>query len=357
MGSDNAVAVSGLTKSYGSTWAVRDLSLTVGRGEVFGFLGPNGAGKTTTVKILLGLVRPSGGEARLLGRPAGDPEARRRVGYLPENFKFHDWMTGRQLLDFHGRLAGMAAEERRRRADEVIELVGLGGRGDDKIRGYSKGMTQRIGLAQAVMARPEVVILDEPTSALDPLGRREVRDIIRRLKAEGTTVFLNSHLLGEVEMVCDRVAIVDKGRVVRSGRLGEMDGEKAELRVTVEPVDAGLLALLGRFGEASVASGAAAPMPPADSASRVALGRDALAPSGDSKGRPFELPRTEAGRAASVTREGGVAASAGVIVLALDGRGGAADVAAAVVGAGYRLHALVPSQRSLEDVFVELLQR
>src|SRR5688500_6019820 len=146
MGSDSAVELRGLSKSYGSTWALRDLSLTVGRGEVFGFLGPNGAGKTTSVKILLGLVAPTAGEALLLGRPAGDPEARRRVGYLPENFRFHDWMTGRQLLDFHGRLAGMSAEARARRADEVIDLVGLAGRGDDRIGGYSKGMTQRIGL-------------------------------------------------------------------------------------------------------------------------------------------------------------------------------------------------------------------
>jgi ABC-2 type transport system ATP-binding protein len=301
MGSDSAVDVDGLSKSYGSTWAVRDLSLTVGRGEVFGFLGPNGAGKTTTVKVLLGLVRPSGGEARLLGRPAGDPTARRRVGYLPENFRFHDWMTGRELLDFHGRLAGMSAEWRRRRADEVIELVGLAGRADERIRGYSKGMTQRIGLAQALLARPELVILDEPTSALDPLGRREVRDIIRGLKAEGTTVFLNSHLLGEVEMVCDRVAIVDRGRVVRSGRLGEMAGERTELRVRVECVDDRLIDLLGRFGEVLSAAG-------------------------------------------------------GEVVLGLNGAD-AGDVAAAVVGSGRRLLALVPQQRSLEDVFVELVQR
>jgi ABC-2 type transport system ATP-binding protein len=301
MASDSAVEVDGLSKSYGSTWAVRDLSLTVGRGEVFGFLGPNGAGKTTTVKALLGLVRPSGGEARLLGRPAGDAEARRRVGYLPENFKFHDWMTGRELLDFHGRLAGMSAEWRRRRAAEVIELVGLAGRADERIRGYSKGMTQRIGLAQALLARPELVILDEPTSALDPLGRREVRDIIRGLKSEGTTVFLNSHLLGEVEMVCDRVAIVDRGRVVRSGRLGEMAGERPELRVRVECVDGGLIELLGRFG--------------------------AVLSAGD-----------------------------GEVVLGLNGAD-AGDVAAAVVGSGRRLLALVPVQRSLEDVFVELVRR
>jgi ABC-2 type transport system ATP-binding protein len=308
MGSGSAVELRGLSKSYSSKWALRDLSLTVGRGEVFGFLGPNGAGKTTTVKILLGLVRPSGGEALLLGRPAGDPEARRRVGYLPENFRFHDWMTGRELLDFHGRLAGMAPAWRRQRADEVIELVGLAGRGDDRIRGYSKGMTQRIGLAQALMARPELVILDEPTSALDPLGRREVRDLIRGLKAEGTTVFLNSHLLGEVEMVCDRVAIVDRGRVLRSGRLDDLAGRRPELRLQLDRVDEPLLALLSRYGEAR--------------------------PAAADGGRP-----------------------GGAVVLALDDLCRAPDVAEAVVAAGYRLHALVPAQRSLEDVFVELVQQ
>lgn len=184
---------------------------------MFGFLGPNGAGKTTTVKILLGLVSATSGQARLFGEPVGDAESRRRVGYLPENFRFHEWLTGAELLDFHARLAGMGRHERERRIPEVLELVGLGGRGDDLVRSYSKGMTQRIGLAQAVIHAPDLVLLDEPTSALDPVGRREVRDLIRSLRAQGMTVFLNSHLLSEVEMVCDRVAIVDRGQVVRSG--------------------------------------------------------------------------------------------------------------------------------------------
>jgi len=279
---------------------LHDLSLAVAPGEVFGFLGPNGAGKTTTVKILLGLVKPTAGRATLFGLPSADPAARRRVGYLPENFRFHDWMTGRQLLEFHGRLAGMTAEERRARIPEVLERVGLAGRGDDRIGSYSKGMTQRIGLAQAILHRPALVLLDEPTSALDPIGRREVRDFIRELRAEGVAVFLNSHMLGEVEMVCDRVAIVDRGRVVHAGPLRPLVAGARELRLTVDCVDDGLARLLCPFG-------------------RI-VGRDAT-----------------------------------TVTLALgDGRE-AADVIAAVVGAGRRLHAAEPVHRTLEDVFVGLV--
>src|SRR5262249_35218408 len=160
--------VAGLRKEYGRKIALHGLDLRVQPGEVFGFLGPNGAGKTTTVKILLGLVAPTLGEARLFGKPVGDAEARRRVGYLPENFRFHDWLPGAELLDFHGRLAGVSRAERAQRVPEVLEQVGLGGRGGDRLNSYSKGMTQRIGLAQAIIHRPDLVLLDEPTSALDP---------------------------------------------------------------------------------------------------------------------------------------------------------------------------------------------
>jgi ABC-2 type transport system ATP-binding protein len=297
-----AIETAGLRKEYGRRTVLHDLSLAVEPGEVFGFLGPNGAGKTTTVKILLGLVRPTGGTARLLGRPAADPAARRQVGYLPENFRFHEWMTGRELLDFHGRLAGLPADERRRRIPEVLERVGLAGRGDDRVGSYSKGMAQRIGLAQAILHRPALVILDEPTSALDPLGRRDVRDFIRGLRGEGVAVFLNSHLLGEVEMVCDRVAIVDRGRVVRAGRLDELAAGARELRLTLDAVDEPLLGLLCPFG--------------------VVVAREATA-----------------------------------LTLALRDGCEAADVIAAVVGSGRRLHAAVPSHRTLEDVFVGLVGR
>jgi ABC-2 type transport system ATP-binding protein len=268
---------------------------------VFGFLGPNGAGKTTTVKILLGLVRATSGEARLFGKPAGEAEARRRVGYLPENFRFHDWLTGSALLDFHARLAGVSAAERRERIPKILDLVGLGGRGNDQIRAYSKGMTQRIGLAQAIIHEPDLVLLDEPTSALDPVGRREVRDLIRSLRAQGMTVFLNSHLLSEVEMVCDRVAIVDRGRVVRSGRLSELIGGLPELRVTVDRIDPLLLELLSAHGD-------------------IIRVQDCT------------------------------------VTLSVSDLEVAAGLADALVPAGYRLYGLVPSHQSLEDLFISLVQ-
>jgi len=200
---------------------------------VFGFLGPNGAGKTTAVKLLTGLAHPTSGRAELLGRPLGDLQARRKLGFLPELFRFHDWLSANELLSLHADLFGMAPADRRRRIPEVLDLVGLADRGGDRVGTFSKGMQQRLGLAQALLNQPELVILDEPTSALDPIGRRDVRIIIQQLKNQGVTVFLNSHLLSEVELVCDRVAIVDHGRVVQEGKLDELLalGHELDLRV------------------------------------------------------------------------------------------------------------------------------
>ncbi len=213
------IQTAGLRKEYGRTVALQELTLSVPRGEVFGFLGPNGAGKTTAVKLLTGLARPTAGTGWLLGAPLGDREARRRMGFLPELFRFHDWLTGAEVLELHGELCGLDKSERRGRILEVLELVGLGDRGGDRVGTFSKGMQQRLGLAQALINRPELVVLDEPTSALDPIGRRDVRGLIQQLKREGVTVFLNSHLLSEIELVCDRVAIVNRGRVVQEGEL------------------------------------------------------------------------------------------------------------------------------------------
>ena len=215
---------SGLRKRYGRRAAVEDVSLQVGRGEVVGLLGPNGAGKTTVIKMLLGLVQPDAGEVMLLGRPASDPAARARVGYLPELFRYQPWLSAAELLALHVRLARIDVPESEQR--ECLALVGLADRAGDRLGGFSKGMQQRLGLAVALVARPELVILDEPTSALDPVGRVDVRDIVLHLKERGVAVLLNSHLIGEVERVCDRVVILDKGRLAASGTLAELLGQR-----------------------------------------------------------------------------------------------------------------------------------
>jgi ABC-2 type transport system ATP-binding protein len=240
-----AVWCSGLRKRYRRRTAVDGVSLTVGRGEVLGLLGPNGAGKTSVIKMLLGLVRPDEGEVLLLGRSAADPRSRSRVGYLPELFRYQPWLTAAEVLGLHVRLAGVAvsAEERR----ECLALVGLADRAGDRVGGFSKGMQQRLGLAVALVARPELVVLDEPTSALDPLGRADVRDLVLSLKQRGVAVLLNSHLIGEVERVCDRVVILDRGRVVASGTLPELLGGR-ELRLRLDGVDARAEARLAAAG-------------------------------------------------------------------------------------------------------------
>ena len=228
-----AVQTVGLRKVFGGKVAVDSLSLEVGRGEVFGFLGPNGAGKTTAVKMLMGLVRPTAGKAHILGNPVGDISTRRRVGFLPEHFRFHDWLQAAEFLDWHGQLYGMSSAARKKRIPEVLALVGLADVPRQRLHTFSKGMLQRIGIAQALLNHPDVVFLDEPTSALDPLGRRDVRDVIRALRADGVTVFLNSHLLSEVEMVCDKVAIIDHGRVVRQGALTQLLESALEVEMRI----------------------------------------------------------------------------------------------------------------------------
>jgi ABC-2 type transport system ATP-binding protein len=240
-----AVWCSGLRKRYRKQTAVDDVSFTVGRGEVLGLLGPNGAGKTSVIKILLGLVRPDAGEVLLLGRPGTDPQARARVGYLPELFRYQPWLSAAEVLALHVRLAGAAVPVREQR--ESLALVGLADRAGDRVGGFSKGMQQRLGLAVALVARPELVLLDEPTSALDPIGRADVRDLLLSLKERRVAVLLNSHLIGEVERVCDRVVILDKGRVAASGTLAELLGQR-ELRMRLDEVSAQAEARLAAAG-------------------------------------------------------------------------------------------------------------
>jgi ABC-2 type transport system ATP-binding protein len=215
-----------LVKHFGRIHALKGVSLAVERGEIFGLLGQNGAGKTTLIKILLGILNATDGSAQLLGQPVGKVAVRRRVGYLPEDHRFPDYHTGASLLDFYGTLLEMPRARRRQRIPEILEIVGIKGRMDYKIRTYSKGMKQRLGVAQALMHEPEVIFLDEPTDGVDPVGRREIRGLMQELKKRGTTIFLNSHLLGEVELICDRVAILDRGEVIRMGGIGELTRQK-----------------------------------------------------------------------------------------------------------------------------------
>ncbi len=244
---DPALEARGLRKHFGDTAAVRDLSLSVPRGEIFGFLGPNGAGKTTSMKMLLGLVRPTSGSGRLLGAPLGDPAGRACVGYLPEHFAFHEWLEAIELLRFHARLLGLSRVGLEAHLSGLLARVGLAEAGHRRVRDYSKGMKQRLGLAQALLGEPQLVFLDEPTSGLDPLGRRLVRDVIRELRAAGTTVFLNSHLLSEVEVTCDRVAFVKDGRVVREMAIGAAERD-LEVELRLDRTSPDVLAALARFG-------------------------------------------------------------------------------------------------------------
>ena len=292
----------GLAKRYGRTDALIDLTLRVEPGEVFGFLGPNGAGKTTAVKLLLGLARPTGGSGTVLGAPLGDRAARREIGYLPELFRYQPWLRAREVIELHARLkAADGGGSAVRAADRAaaLEMVGLADRANDLVGGFSKGMQQRLGLAVALLGAPRLVVLDEPTSALDPLGRADVRSIVRRACDLGSTVLLNSHLLTEVERVCDRVAIVDRGRVLASGRIDDLLGEP-QVRLRVTDLAAADVAELRRFG-------------------RVAPGDDGwLTISGVD---PTRVP----------------------------------DLVAAVVGMSGRVHAVESGRSTLEDLFMRLV--
>lgn len=222
---ESAIKIEGLTKEYLNKTtgkmvrAVDDLHLEVYRGEIFGFLGPNGAGKTTTIKMLLGLIFPTKGDAWIFGKPIGDVSVKRQIAYLPESPYFYEYLTGRQVLDFYARLFGIPAGERKKKVDTLLDMVGLSRDGDKTLRNYSKGMLQRIGVAQALINDPELLFLDEPTSGLDPMARIEIRDLIIRLKQQGKTVFLSSHQLLEVELICDRVSILNRGKLLKAGKL------------------------------------------------------------------------------------------------------------------------------------------
>lgn len=242
-----AIQTHHLCKVFGEKTAVEDLTLQVEQGEVFGFLGPNGAGKTTSVKMLLDLTRPTSGEGYLFGKPLKDASVRKWVGFLPEHFRFHDWLSGREFLELHANLYAIPAETRHQRVDELLELVNLSPHASSRLRTYSKGMLQRIGLAQALLNQPRLVILDEPTSGLDPVGRRLVRDIIHTLRDQGTTVFLNSHLLSEVEITCDRVAFIKHGRVIATSSLQSLVEGEVSVSIRAQSLAAETVAGLSRW--------------------------------------------------------------------------------------------------------------
>ncbi|HEX7394921.1 MAG TPA: ABC transporter ATP-binding protein [Anaerolineaceae bacterium] len=247
-----AIETQELRKVFGDNAAVKGLTLQVLQGEVFGFLGPNGAGKTTSIKMLLSLIQPTSGSATLLGAPLSDRQRiqaiRARIGFLPEHFHFHDWLTASEFLILHGELYGMQAADLRQRIGELLELVGLAHFSAKQLRTYSKGMLQRIGLAQALLNRPDLVFLDEPTSGLDPVGRRLVRDIIHDLRRQGTSVFLNSHLLSEIEVTCDRVAFIKHGEVIRVSELKTLNETQSSVTIRAARLTSEALAGLSQWG-------------------------------------------------------------------------------------------------------------
>ena len=248
------IEAQGLRKVYRSRFGSRSIlaldgvDLAVRRGEMFGLLGPNGAGKTTTVKILLGLARPTQGEARLFGIPVAHPESRRRVGYLPEGHRFPGYLTARQTLEIFGRMSGVGSSDLHSRIPRLLDRVRLLPWSDVRVKKFSKGMTQRLGLASALVHEPEVLLLDEPTDGVDPVGRREIRDLLKEEAGKGRAILLNSHLLSEIEQTCDRVAVLQRGRVVASGTIPELTATTSRYRMVALPIDEALVSSLRETG-------------------------------------------------------------------------------------------------------------
>ena len=337
-----AIETKALWKSYGPKVAVSDLTLGVPKGEVFGFLGPNGAGKSTSIKMLLGLVAPSGGEARVLGQRPGHTPVMGRIGFLPEHFRFHEWLQAAELLDLHGRLYGMDKATRRRRIPQLLELVGLADHARRPLSGFSKGMLQRIGLAQALLNEPELVFLDEPTSALDPFGRMLVRGIIRDLKARGTTVFLNSHLLGEVEATCDRVSFIKAGTVLRTLSLHNLQEGALHVELRVDIVTPALQAVLDDLvPEWRLVNG------PVEQV--AGAGIQVEGGSGSPTATQFAAAATHT--LATTVAQAGVA----VLELRVPDEELLPMIAERTLASGARLYALTPRRISLEQLFLEVV--
>ncbi|GJM26403.1 MAG: ABC transporter ATP-binding protein [Phycisphaerae bacterium] len=252
-----AVDLIGVRKRYrGGVDALRGVNIQVGQGEIFGLLGPNGAGKTTLVKIMMTVIRPSHALGTILGRPIGNSRKLARIGYLPESHRFPPYLTGAQLLDYYSALAKVPRKTRKTRSGELLERMGMSKWADTSISKYSKGMMQRLGLAQALMNDPDLIVLDEPTDGVDPMGRRDIRELLLDFKKQGKTVLINSHLLGELEMVCDRVSILVDGLVARQGTLKELTEQSKEYRVMVDGDLASLEAQIRSLGGRIITGGA-----------------------------------------------------------------------------------------------------
>ena len=245
-----AIETDELRKEFGGNAAVKCLTLQIQQGEVFGFLGPNGAGKTTSIKMLVGLIAPTSGKAALLGAPLGDRNTRAQIGFLPEHFRFQEWLTASEFLSLHGNLFGMERTRLAARINELLERVGLTSFRNKPLSTFSKGMLQRIGLAQALLNQPALVFLDEPTSGLDPVGRVLVRDIIGELRQQGTCVFLNSHLLSEIEVTCNRVAFISHGEVIRLLELASLDAGQVKVILRVGELSQEIVSGLSIWAEA-----------------------------------------------------------------------------------------------------------
>ena len=310
MTEEHIIEVTGLTKVYGQLVAVDEVSFAMIKGEAFGFLGPNGAGKSTVVKMLTGLVAPTAGSIRVLGQPVSNLETRKRVGYLPELPTFHRWLRAGEFLAFHGRLYGLRGQLLRKRCVEVLAMVGLNGRERQKLGTFSKGMLQRIGLAQALLNQPDLLILDELVSGLDPVGVRDMRELLLQLKAEGVSIFLNSHQLADVEVLCDRIAIINRGQILKVGAPTRLFSGPITLEVRVSQVSPDLLCLLR-----------------------------ALAPSVD------VLPGGG----------GSAQACAQTLLVEAEDQEQIADIASAIHSCGVRLYALAPRRNSLEQLFLQTI--
>lgn len=336
--SDWAIDLTNVSKTYkGKVHALRGITMRVRRGEVFGFLGPNGAGKSTLVKILLTIIRPTKATGHLLGESIGHKATLKRVGYLPEHHRFPDYLTGSQVVDFYGALAGVPKADRRKRTDELLELVGMRDWGNAKVKGYSKGMRQRVGIAQALINNPDLVVLDEPTDGVDPVGRRDIREIVTRLKAQGTTVFINSHLLSELEMVCDRVAILVKGTVASQGTINELTQDKRFIEIEV--------AALGPSNSAGESEVLASLIP---GMRRLALPGSTTPPSQT----PVASRRAEDAEFALATGER-VVASGRVLRVYSDDPACVQPVIDALRANALVIRAVRPVRPSLEDLFME----